>query len=278
MAGRALRFRRLISFLRHRRLYATARALGTETRVFFDAAHLCRMIRHDRWAAASSYVLRFLNLRDCTREAGMLHRYIVVFRVIADLAAGPPSPSPPPSTPYSNNSTIPSSRNPTATLPVGSASRLYHNTKPNAVDAVMNLVANCPELKPKLAARLPHCTFYPTISLGPRLRGCTTHHKNKHGRMPAYAIAASFLRKRSPLISPKADYSALCPFVMDQSATSSSRSARKASSDREPVVEVVSELVEVDEGVQHRKTLESESADQPRSKRVSRPNPNISLG
>lgn len=59
---------------------------------------------------------------------------------------------------------------------------------------------------------------------------------------------------------------------MDQSATSSSRSTRKASSDREPAAKIVSELLEVN-GVRHLKTLESESADQLRSKRVSRPNP-----
>lgn len=47
----------------------------------------------------------------------------------------------------------------------------------------------------------------------------------------------------------------------------------KASSDRELVAEAVSELVEVDNGVQHCQTLEGESADQLRSKKVSRPNP-----
>ncbi|CAN6352622.1 unnamed protein product, partial [Urochloa humidicola] len=46
------------------------------------------------------------------------------------------------------------------------ASRSYHNTKPKAVDDIIHLVADCPELKPKLS-RLPHCTFHPTTSIAP---------------------------------------------------------------------------------------------------------------
>ncbi|CAN6330161.1 unnamed protein product [Urochloa humidicola] len=49
--GDRLRFRRLM------------------TGVFFDAARLRRMLLRDRWAAASSYALRFLNLNDCSSEA-----------------------------------------------------------------------------------------------------------------------------------------------------------------------------------------------------------------
>ncbi|CAL4937831.1 unnamed protein product [Urochloa decumbens] len=279
LAGDRLRFRRLISFLRHRRLYGTARCLERETGVFFNAARLRQMLLRDRWAAAASYAFRFLNLSDCSREAATLHRYIVVFRVIADLAGSRTLTRADDSRFQRLYDSLLAQPNCHARRRVllswrsdrTKASRLYHNTKPKAVDDIMHLLANCPELQPKLS-RLP--TFHPaTSTASPRLWGRTTRHKNKHGRIPAHDIAASFLRKRPPLMSQKTCHSALLPFSMYKSATSSSKSARKADSDQELAVEAVSELVEVDDEVQHRKTVESESTDQLRSKRASRPNP-----
>ena len=62
--------------------------LERQTGAFFDAAHFRRLLRDLRWADASSYVIGFIAVRDCSREADMLHRYIIVFRVIANLASG----------------------------------------------------------------------------------------------------------------------------------------------------------------------------------------------
>ncbi|CAL4912852.1 unnamed protein product [Urochloa decumbens] len=189
--GDRLRFRRLISFLRNRRLYGTARCLERETGVFFNAARLRRMLLRDRWAAAASYAFGFLNLSDCSREAATLHRYIVVFRVIADLAGGRTLTRADDSRFQQLYDSLLAQPNCHARRRVllswrsdrTKASRLYHNTKPKAVDDVMHLVANCPELKPKLS-RLP--TFHPaTSTASPRLWGRTTRHKNKHGRIPA---------------------------------------------------------------------------------------------
>ncbi|KAL6597516.1 hypothetical protein ACP70R_046956 [Stipagrostis hirtigluma subsp. patula] len=86
MAG--LRLRRIISFLRHHRLHDTAHALERQTGAFFDAAHVRWLLRGGSWAAASSYVLGFVTVGDCSREADMLIVRILTLRVMADFAAG----------------------------------------------------------------------------------------------------------------------------------------------------------------------------------------------
>ncbi|PUZ64593.1 hypothetical protein GQ55_3G154900 [Panicum hallii var. hallii] len=58
------------------------------TGAFFDAAHFRRLLRDLRWADASSYVLGFIAVRDCSREADMLVVRILILRDMADLAAG----------------------------------------------------------------------------------------------------------------------------------------------------------------------------------------------
>jgi hypothetical protein len=108
-----LRYRRLISFLRRNQLHATAHAyvrpiswpqtacdlalpysnlcrLERQTGVFFDAAHLRRMLLDGRYVPASSYARRFVTVRDCSPEADKLNFLILLLRVIADCAgAGP---------------------------------------------------------------------------------------------------------------------------------------------------------------------------------------------
>ncbi|XP_025808594.1 uncharacterized protein LOC112886812 isoform X2 [Panicum hallii] len=83
-----LRLRRIVSFLRRHRLYDTTHALERQTGAFFDAAHFRRLLRDLRWADASSYVLGFIAVRDCSREADMLVVRILILRDMADLAAG----------------------------------------------------------------------------------------------------------------------------------------------------------------------------------------------
>ncbi|CAL4912775.1 unnamed protein product [Urochloa decumbens] len=204
-----LRLRRLISFLRRRRLYRTAHALERETGVFFDAEHLRRMLLHDRWAAASSYALSFVNARDCSHEADLLNFRILVLRVLAALAAG------------QGRFVDSLFRRIYSYLHVyddcdnlrrlllsmrsddTKSSILYQRTKPKAVKDIMDLVAKCPELK--LKTRLPRSTFDPAyiMSFGPRLRQHSTRHTNKISSIPARTIALSFVRKRPSHISHK---------------------------------------------------------------------------
>ncbi|XP_025792154.1 uncharacterized protein LOC112873411 [Panicum hallii] len=197
-----LRLRRLISFLRRHRLYRTAHALERETGVFFDAKHLRRMLDHERWAAASSYALSFVNVRDCSREADVLNFRILVLRVLAAFAAG------------QGRSVDALFRRIYAYLRVyddcdglrrlllsmrsddTKSSILYRRIKPKAVADIMDLVAKCPELKAK--TRLPRSTFDPAyiMSLGPRLWQQSTRHTNRTSSVPAHIIALSFVRKR----------------------------------------------------------------------------------
>lgn len=46
------------------------------------------MMLRDRWAAASSYALSFVNYRDCSREARELNYRILALRVLTAFAAG----------------------------------------------------------------------------------------------------------------------------------------------------------------------------------------------
>ncbi|CAN6302142.1 unnamed protein product [Urochloa humidicola] len=169
-----LRLRRLISFLRRRRLYRTAHALERETVVFFDVEHLRRMLLRDRWAAASSYALSFVNARDCSREADLLNFRILVLRVLAALAAGHGR--------FVDSlfrriysyvhvyDDCDSLRRLLLSMRSDStkSSILYQRIKPKAVKDIMDLVAKCPELKAK--TRLPRSTFDPAyiMSFGPR--------------------------------------------------------------------------------------------------------------
>ncbi|KAK3135958.1 hypothetical protein QOZ80_5BG0425840 [Eleusine coracana subsp. coracana] len=201
----SLRLRRLISFLRRNRLHATAHALERESGVFFDAAHLRRLILNDRLAAASSYSLRFVTVGDCSREAEALNIRILILRVIADLAAGRAHSGDwlfqriyANLDGYRECQTIRK-----LLLSMRSdktkSSILYRRLKPKAVEIIMDFVAKCPELQAK--ARLPRSTFDPTYtpSLGPGLWECRSqHHNNKTGRIPARILACSFLQKRPP--------------------------------------------------------------------------------
>ncbi|CAL4977954.1 unnamed protein product [Urochloa decumbens] len=84
----ALRLRRIISFLRRHGLYDTAHDLERHTGAFFDAAHFRRLLRHLRWADASSYALGFVTAGHCSREADVLIVRILTLRVMAEFAAG----------------------------------------------------------------------------------------------------------------------------------------------------------------------------------------------
>ncbi|KAK3159769.1 hypothetical protein QOZ80_1BG0050870 [Eleusine coracana subsp. coracana] len=199
----AIRLRRLLSFLRRHGLYDTAHSLETRTGVFFDAPHLRRMLLAGRWAAASTYVLGFVKVGDCSREADTLLFRIRLLRVMADLAAG--------RAPalfqrlYDSLDGQPDCHHLQRILQSmrsdrSRAFRLYHRLKPMAVQVVLNLIANCPELKGK--TQLPHCTLDRSaiMSLAPGFLGCSRHLKSKAVRIPANILALSFLRKRPRLI------------------------------------------------------------------------------
>ncbi|KAL6603210.1 hypothetical protein ACP70R_043571 [Stipagrostis hirtigluma subsp. patula] len=204
-----LRLRRLISFLRRNRLYATAHALERQTGVFFDVAHLRRMLLADRCAAASSYALSFVTVGDCSPEADVLNARILILSVLADFAAGQAH-----AVDglfqrlYANlhvyKDYCEGIRKVLLTMRSDStkASILYRRIKPKAVEVIMDLVAKCPEIQAK--ARLPRCTLDPAYIVPLRPGGLweyRSHHKNKIGRIPARVLARSFLRKRHPHIS-----------------------------------------------------------------------------
>ncbi|CAL4965355.1 unnamed protein product [Urochloa decumbens] len=177
----ALRLCRIISFLRRHGLYDTAHDLERHTGAFFDAAHFRRLLRHLRWADASSYALGFVTAGHCSREADVLIVRILTLRVMPVLLS------------------MRSDR--------ARASRLYHRSKTLAVDVILNMAAKCPELKAK--SQLPRCTFDPAyaLSLGPGLWGCKMRQKNKVGCIPAHVIACSFVRKRPHLVNRDTNYS-----------------------------------------------------------------------
>uniref|UniRef100_A0A0A9CZV1 Uncharacterized protein n=1 Tax=Arundo donax TaxID=35708 RepID=A0A0A9CZV1_ARUDO len=225
-----LRLRRLIFFLRRNRLYATAHALERQTGVFFDAAHLRRLLLHDRCAAASSYALRFVTVGDCSPEADALNVRILILRVISDFAAGRSRARAVDPLFQRLHAALDAYPNCAGLRKVllsmrsddTKAFRLYRHIKPKAVEVIMDMVAKCPELQAK--ARLPHCTFDPAyiMSLGPGLWGCTTRRNYKIGHIPAHVIARSFLRKRPPQISHKTNQSDVpsAPIVQGMPATS----------------------------------------------------------
>ena len=62
--------------------------LERQTGAFFDAAHFRRLQRDLRLADASSYVLGFIAVHGCSREADMLVVRILILRVMADFAGG----------------------------------------------------------------------------------------------------------------------------------------------------------------------------------------------
>ncbi|TVU27506.1 hypothetical protein EJB05_30122, partial [Eragrostis curvula] len=233
-----LRLRRLISFLRRNGLSATAHtyalrppfpaaptailirsqpdsvllinhSLERQTGVFFDAAHLRRMLLDDRCAAASSYALRFVTVGDCSPEAEALNVRILVLRVIADFAAGQAHAVDALFQRLYANLHFYKDSEAIGKLLLSmrsdrtKASILHRRIKPKAVDVIMDLVAKCPELQAK--ARLPRCTFDPAYIMSLRPPGglwqYRSHHKNKIGRIPAHVLARSFLRKRPPHIS-----------------------------------------------------------------------------
>ncbi|KAL6630669.1 hypothetical protein ACP70R_028520 [Stipagrostis hirtigluma subsp. patula] len=209
-----LRLRRLISFLRRHRLYDTAHAVERQTGAFFDAAHLRRLLLRDRCAAASSYARRFVAVGDCSPEAGVLIVRILILRVIADFATGAEASDVEPlfQRLYASLAAYPDChalRDLLLSMRTDrtKASRIYRRIQRKAVQIIMDLVAKCPELQAK--ARLPRCTFDPAyiMSLGPGLRGCTSRHRNKLGRIPANVLARSFLQKRPPMVSHKAIHS-----------------------------------------------------------------------
>ncbi|TVU00412.1 hypothetical protein EJB05_54180 [Eragrostis curvula] len=203
-----LRLRRLISFLRRNGLSATAHTLERQTGVFFDAAHLRRLLLEDRCAAASSYALRFVTVGDCSPEAEALNVRILVLRVIADFAAGQAHAVDALFQRLYANLHFYKDSEAIGKLLLSmrsdrtKASILHRRLKPKAVDVIMDLVAKCPELQAK--ARLPRCTFDPAYIMSLRPPGglwqYRSHHKNKIGRIPAHVLARSFLQKRPPHI------------------------------------------------------------------------------
>jgi hypothetical protein len=63
-------------------------SLEMETGAFFDAAYFRRLVRNLRWADASSYLLGFIAVGDCSREADTLILRILVLCVMDKLDAG----------------------------------------------------------------------------------------------------------------------------------------------------------------------------------------------
>ncbi|CAD6269088.1 unnamed protein product [Miscanthus lutarioriparius] len=206
-ASAGQRLRRLISFLSRHRLYRTAHTYrGAKTCVFFDAAHLRRMMLRDRWAAASSYALSFVNYRDCSREADELNHRILALRVLTAFAAG------------QARSVETLFRRMYAYLRFKpdrdriairrlllamrsddtKSSRLYGRFKPRAVQGIMDLAAKCPELKAK--TRLPR---YMSLGHPESWRNTPKDHQKHNTNLPARTLARSFLPKRPPQISHK---------------------------------------------------------------------------
>ncbi|CAO2204573.1 unnamed protein product [Urochloa humidicola] len=68
-----LRLRRLNRFLNRQGLHSAARTLERESLVYFDAAHLQRLVRGGRWEAAGSYLRRFSPLWE--GEGGTSQHY-----------------------------------------------------------------------------------------------------------------------------------------------------------------------------------------------------------
>ncbi|WVZ76854.1 hypothetical protein U9M48_024781, partial [Paspalum notatum var. saurae] len=166
--------------------------LKRETGVFFDAAHLRRMLLHDRWAAASCYALRFPTVGDCSSAGDMLRCRLVVFRVIANYAAcrrtcavnalfqglydslhGHPKCHPHRRMLLSLRSEHSKWCQVSLVVRIVCSGKLellvsgdklgnddtllHRSTKSKVVEDIMYLVARCPELKAK--AQLPHCSF-----------------------------------------------------------------------------------------------------------------------
>ncbi|CAL4951696.1 unnamed protein product [Urochloa decumbens] len=166
----ALRLRRIISFLRRHGLYDTAHDLERHTGAFFDAAHFHRLLRHLRWADASSYALGFVTAGHCSREADVLIVRILTLRAMAEFAAGRTRgvdalfqrlDASLDSQPGGHllRRVLLSMRSDRAR-----ASRLYHRSKTLAVDVILNMAAKCLELKAK--SQLPRCTFDPAYVAG----------------------------------------------------------------------------------------------------------------
>ncbi|TVU27420.1 hypothetical protein EJB05_30029 [Eragrostis curvula] len=198
-----LRLRRLISFLRCNGLSATAHTLERQTGVFFDAAHLRRLLLEDRCAAASSYALRFVTVGDCSPEAEALNVRILVLRVIADFAAGQAHAVDALFQRLYANLHFYKDSEAIGKLLLSmrsdrtKASILHRRLKPKAVDVIMDLVAKCPELQAK--ARLPRCTFDPAYIMSLRPPGglwqYRSHHRNKIARTPAHASSHQSQKK-----------------------------------------------------------------------------------
>ncbi|CAO2193736.1 unnamed protein product [Urochloa humidicola] len=79
-----LHLRRLDRFLKRQGLHSAARTLERESLVYFDAAHLQRLVRGGRWEAAGTYLRRFSPLWE--GEDGTSQHYTSLLHTVQNHA------------------------------------------------------------------------------------------------------------------------------------------------------------------------------------------------
>ncbi|CAN6269285.1 unnamed protein product [Urochloa humidicola] len=203
---RRFRLRRLLAFLWFNNYDGAFESLSKETRVFFRVEHLQHLVRLGLWSDAFDYVFRFVPAAYLPVGGQFL---VTFMRFLYEITAYEPTD---PSTfpafdPYGRHEV----RRRGGVNPGGVklaqiirsvcseeawGSINWPLVRFKAADVIGDLVAQIPEFDEM--RRLPHCPTRPAnvLPVGLSSRGRSGLHKKSLGRMPANALARSFLSKK----------------------------------------------------------------------------------
>ncbi|CAL5029994.1 unnamed protein product [Urochloa decumbens] len=200
------RLRRLLAFLQLHRYDGAFEALSKETAVLFRAGHLQHLVQQGLWSDAIRYIYRFVPPMRLPKRGTLLVKFIFVVSRIPDRSYKYD-----PHSPY--HLYLHGGVSPGGVKLAKIISTVHSEHAGNSIDwslvrikaaeIVGQLVAQIPEFNDM--SRLPFCSAKPANVLPIRLssRGHKGLQKKSLGRMPADAVAQSFLSKRRRTSSSK---------------------------------------------------------------------------
>ncbi|CAL4958312.1 unnamed protein product [Urochloa decumbens] len=206
-----LHLRRLNRFLKRQGLHSAARTLERESLVYFDAAHLQRLVRSGRWEAAGTYLRRFSPLWE--GEDGTSQHYTSFLHTVQHHAMlhylacrGEEGGRDASSLFCNSNDAAFRSKFPeiaqrhdlyrSMASKQARASVDWEAIKLTTLEKLQELLRLSPDLERSLRMREPQCTSTPSEIIPLDLPGSQKHQRKRVGSKPARELALSFQQKR----------------------------------------------------------------------------------